>query len=103
MIDISNDAYLARMAIVEAANLASRPSVLYRPTLMADGDMWCALLGPNLQEGIAGFGETPEKAMLAFDTAWSTERTPTARRLARIADEEAREDAAANGQFGVGA
>lgn len=24
-----------------------------------DGDQWCALYGANLQEGIAGFGNTP--------------------------------------------
>ena len=55
-----------------------RPSVLFRPTLSADGDQWCALFGDNLQEGVAGFGETPEKAMLAFDIAWLNERTPYA-------------------------
>lgn len=54
----------------------SRPSVLFRPTLSADGDMWCALLGDNLQEGVAGFGETPAKAMEAFDKAFNEERTP---------------------------
>jgi hypothetical protein len=32
--------------------------------------MWCALFGDNLQEGVVGFGETPAKAMYAFDTAW---------------------------------
>ena len=35
--------------------------------------MWCALLGANLQEGVAGFGTTPAKAMWAFDTAWHHE------------------------------
>lgn len=47
-----------------------RPSVLYRPALSIDGNMWCALYGANLQEGVAGFGETPEKAMLDFDKNW---------------------------------
>lgn len=28
-----------------------------------DGDQWCALYGENLQEGIAGFGDTPYNAM----------------------------------------
>ncbi len=27
-----------------------------------DGNMWCALIGKNLQEGIAGFGTNPEEA-----------------------------------------
>lgn len=47
-----------------------RPSVLFRPILSKDGDSWCALYGNNLQEGFAAFGETPDKAMRAFDAAW---------------------------------
>lgn len=31
--------------------------------IFPDGDMWCALIGPDLQEGVAGFGTTPEKAL----------------------------------------
>lgn len=33
-------------------------------TIEEDGNQWCALLGPDLQEGIAGFGDTPKKALL---------------------------------------
>ena len=32
-----------------------------------DGDSWCVLLGDNLQIGIAGFGETPLKAIINFN------------------------------------
>lgn len=32
--------------------------------LFVDGDMWCALIGPNLQEGIAGFGPTRAEALV---------------------------------------
>lgn len=32
-----------------------------------DGNQWCVLYGDNLQVGIAGFGDTPYKAMLAFE------------------------------------
>lgn len=28
----------------------------YNIKVFKDGNMWCALLGSNLQEGIAGFG-----------------------------------------------
>lgn len=28
-----------------------------------DGDQWCALRGPDLQEGESGFGATPEAAL----------------------------------------
>ena len=38
-----------------------------RPFL--DGGQWCVLYGPDIQEGIAGFGESPEKAIDAFDVA----------------------------------
>lgn len=63
-----------------AAEMA-RPSVLYRPALSADGDMWCALLGDDLMSGVAGFGKTPADAMIAFDQAFWNERTPAATRL----------------------
>lgn len=61
-----------------AAQCAQLPSVLYRPRLMADGTKWCALYGENLQEGVAGFGDTPEEAMYAFDKAWASQLTPAA-------------------------
>ena len=28
-----------------------------------DGNLWCALVGENLQEGLAGFGTTPSEAL----------------------------------------
>lgn len=45
----------------------ARPSIVYKPKLFIDGNQWCALLGDNLQEGVAGFGKSPEKAMSDFD------------------------------------
>ncbi len=47
-----------------------RPSVLYHPALYKDGNQWCALYGANIQEGVAGFGDTPSDAMLDFDRVW---------------------------------
>jgi hypothetical protein len=46
------------------------PFILYRPKLYRDGDQWCALYGENLQEGIAGFGKSPDAAVRAFNAAW---------------------------------
>lgn len=64
----------AAMLACQAATIIeaewTRPSVLYRPCLSLDGDKWCALYGPNLQEGVAGFGDSPADAMAAFDQAW---------------------------------
>lgn len=47
-----------------------RPSVLMKPALKIDGNMWCALYGDNLQDGVAGFGESPSAAMDNFDAQW---------------------------------
>ena len=54
-----------------AAGEASRPSVLYRPTLSIDGNQWCALYGVNLQDGVGGFGDSPDAAMRNFDKTWA--------------------------------
>jgi hypothetical protein len=61
-----------------AAQCQQLPSVLYRPSLSADGTKWCALYGDDLASGVAGFGDTPAEAMAAFDAAWTSERTPAA-------------------------
>lgn len=53
-----------------AASEQMRPCVLYKPSLYPDGDQWCALYGANLQKGVAGFGESPEEAMINFDKHW---------------------------------
>lgn len=47
-----------------------RPSVVYHPKIYIDGNQWCALYGENLQDGVAGFGESPSKAMQDFDKSW---------------------------------
>ena len=48
------------------------PHVLMRPRVFPDGNMWCALYGEDLQEGVAGFGKTPAMACHAFDHMWAT-------------------------------
>lgn len=55
----------------QAASDATRPSVLLRPKLFIDGHQWCALYGENLQDGLAGFGDTPAGAMYDFDINWT--------------------------------
>lgn len=67
---ISHYADMASRAWQEAAQEQTRPSVLYRPTLSLDGNKWCALLGDDLQVGLAAFGDSPAEAMRAFDAAW---------------------------------
>lgn len=59
-----------RNAANEIAFQMSRPSVIFRPVISMDGDSWCALLGENLAVGVAGFGDSPARAMEAFDAAF---------------------------------
>jgi hypothetical protein len=54
-----------------------RWSFMLRPRLSIDGNQWCALYGENLQDGVAGFGDSPEAAYDAFDKAWVA-KLPTA-------------------------
>ena len=53
-----------------AAYEQQRPSAIYRPSISIDGNQWCALYGDNLQDGVAGFGDSPEAAMQDFDSQW---------------------------------
>ena len=46
------------------------PFTLYRPRICKDGNQWCVLYGENLQDGVAGFGDTPALAVEAFNKAW---------------------------------
>lgn len=64
---ISHAASTAQQQIVD---YATQPSVLYRPDLSIDGDMWMALYGKNIQEGHCGFGKSPELAMSDFNKNW---------------------------------
>ena len=68
---IAHAAAMAGAAIQNVAYSFERPCLLFKPRLFADGNQWCALYGEDLQSGICGFGDTPEKAALAFDKAWA--------------------------------
>lgn len=59
----------------QAAYDYTRPCVLFKPRLSIDGNKWCALYGDNLQDGVAGFGDSPAAAMHDFDKQWVTPRT----------------------------
>ena len=51
-----------------------RPFFLLRPKIYPDGESWCALYGENLQDGVCGFGDTPEKASIQFDIEWLNQK-----------------------------
>ena len=38
-------------------------------TMTRDGDQWCALVGDDLQTGVAGFGDTQGDALRALAQA----------------------------------
>lgn len=67
---VAHWAEMAKAVIEQAATAYERPSVLYRPKVYIDGDSWCALYGENLQDGVAGFGSSPEDAIWDFDRNW---------------------------------
>jgi len=48
----------------------TRPFYLLKPKVFPDGNQWCALYGENLQDGVAGFGDTPNDAAKDFDREW---------------------------------
>lgn len=70
--DFSPYAAMCAASIQQVAGEYERPCAVFRPKIMQDGDQWCALYGDDLQEGVAGFGDSPATAMRAFDEAWLT-------------------------------
>lgn len=91
--DISYARALLQEQIASVGHEMVRPSVLYRPTVSLDGNMYCALYGEDLMAGVAGFGETMEDAMRDFDKNWYEQKAPTPHR----------ERIHPDSQFGVGA
>lgn len=67
--------HIFAMQVTQTANdinyAYTRPSTVFKPALSVDGNQWCALYGTDLQSGVAGFGDTPEKAMQDFDNNWN--------------------------------
>lgn len=56
---------------LELSEKLLRPSYIFKPELTVDGNQWIALYGKDLQDGVAGFGNSPEEAYLSFDKAWN--------------------------------
>lgn len=69
-LDASHAIHMMQVAFQEAAGMLASPSAIYRPSIAIDGNKWCALYGDNLQEGVAGFGDSPAQAMADFDRNW---------------------------------
>jgi hypothetical protein len=54
------------------------PAAVRRPKLLARGDLWIALLGPTVEEGIVGIGPSVTAALRAFDAQYLAELRPPA-------------------------
>ena len=68
--NLSHYVQMAFESVRMTAGEYERPSIMLRPSIAIDGNQWCVLYGENLQDGVAGFGDSPEKAMRAFDCEW---------------------------------
>lgn len=56
------------------------PAAVRRPGLSIRGRTFVALLGPTIEEGIAGFGDSVQAALRAFDKQYSRSLAQTANR-----------------------
>lgn len=68
--DISFAVAQVKEELIAAAHDHCRPCVLFRPAIMIDGNKWVALYGANIQDGVAGSGDSPDEAMRDFDAHW---------------------------------
>lgn len=71
---VLNAQWNAAEAAFQAEIKRQSPHVLMRPAIYPDGNQWCALYGEDLQNGVAGFGDTPELACSDFDKNWAGQR-----------------------------
>jgi hypothetical protein len=60
---------IEQMELYCAAHPGS-PSAARSPKLFFRSDLWIALLGPNMEEGIVGIGPTVAAALRAFDAQY---------------------------------
>ena len=54
------------------------PSAVRQPRLFVRGELWIALLGPSVEEGIVGIGSTVTAALRAFDAQYLAGLRPPA-------------------------
>ncbi len=57
------------------------PAAVRRPRLFVRGDLWVALLGPSVEEGIVGIGPTVADALRAFDAQYLAGLRPPAQAI----------------------
>jgi len=62
-------AAIEQMELYCAARPGS-PSAVRRPRIFFRSELWIALLGPSIEDGIVGIGSTVAGALRAFDTQY---------------------------------
>jgi hypothetical protein len=60
------------------------PSAVRQPRLFVRGELWIALLGPSVEEGIVGIGPTVTAALRAFDTQYLAGLRPPTEAMVRL-------------------
>jgi hypothetical protein len=73
-------AAMEQMELYCAAHPSS-PAAVRRPRLFVRGELWIALLGPSVEEGIVGIGPTVTAALRAFDAQYLAGLRPSARTI----------------------
>jgi hypothetical protein len=71
----SLSAAMERLELYCAAHPGT-PSAARRPQLLYRGQLWIALLGPTVEEGVVGIGQTVEAALRAFDAQYLADLRP---------------------------
>ena len=56
------------------------PSAVHRPRVFFQNNVWVALLGRSIEEGIVGFGSTAKAALAAFDAQYEGDLRPSVQR-----------------------
>jgi len=65
------------------------PSAVRRPQLLFRSELWIALLGPSMEEGIVGIGPTVGAALRAFDTQYLAGLRPPREAVATAGTQQA--------------
>ncbi len=74
---IDRQLHEAAVARNNAAQLAEEPFVVYGAHIFFNRrkELWCAILGHDLSDPVHVFGDSPAKAVEAFNAAWYKELT----------------------------
>ena len=60
------------------------PSAVRRPQLFYRGELWIAVLGPSVEEGIVGIGPTVAAALRAFDSEYLAGLRPAVETASKV-------------------